>query len=500
MANKKQNDCVVHINEDWYKADKYITYAHKVTARAYWVFIIFVIALACNIIGLFNHYFSTRSHFSKYEGPIGGWCKLMQNENLYINFLDTTIANKDGEWQFKFAYSKLDNRKTDYLNFVTYDEKQKILSFNTVLDPSKEIGGSIDFKKYKRINIDFKGKDKNKDTCIITVKEKDFDYYYPIPINPMFVNTAQEEEFTKQSLKLEYINIPIIGITISVEDFFLIMSFTFFLLSWFLKYTIKAENLTTGKILTIFNKKSIELKELIFYGIVFNNLFFPTTQRKKPYDKLTESEKILANIVNDMPDKSSPKFRNSLNWIYFVPTIVCGINLIMYVVGVVSFNLTGTFLWYFIIIGLIGFLCGSGVFIYNKKTYKFQKGTNKILHNFKQCFKHDYDIIKNIKGSDFVEKEKEMVVAKVNSDVIYDKKYSVRKEEFCKKYENDYLILTHTGDNIELERILKFIKENPEDVFGIDYKKPVQKEDDEEFINDGKSKNIENFIFIKAIQ
>jgi len=519
MANKKEkkidkekeNYCVGRITEDWYKAERYITYAHKVTARAYWVFIIFVIALACNIIGIFNHHFSTRSHFSKYEDPIRGWYNFMKNENLFISDFKYLDGKNGEEAGFRFTYSSFGKRKTDSLNFIEY--KNDTLMFNTVLEyipdiakyksdsltksdslnkavlvPSNSIGYTINFKKYKIIDIDLE----SENTCIIKVKKKDLDYFYPIPINPTLTSRSQAEEFEKQSLKLEYINIPIIGITISVEDFFIIMSFTFFLLSWFLKYTIKAENLTIGKILTIFNKKSVDLKELMFYGIVFNNLFFPTTQRKKPYEKLKEIEKTLTNVVNDMPDKSSPKFKNSLNWIYFVPTVICGVNLIMYVWGVVSFNLAGTFLWYFIIIGFIGLICGAGVFRYNLKTYQYQKGTNKILHEFKQNFKHDKDIKNNIDNS----VEKEMVVAIVNSDVIYKKEYNDRKKEFCNKY-NDYFLLTHTSDNKELDRILKLIKENPDKFFKNNYKKPIQKEDDKEFINDGKSEYIENFIFIK---
>jgi len=558
MVNKKQNDCVGHINEDWYKADKYITYAHKVTARAYWVFIIFVIAIACNIVGLFNHHFSTRSHISKYEDMVELWCKFMNNEDLYIYGFKPYNENNE---KYTFYYSKEPKNQTDSIkidsiinelrdtdslfipinckkiifedkkllcktdssyklidykkniikdiellskidsSFKTIDYKKFIIKDIELLCKTDSLFELINFKRFIITDINF-----SDTSCSIFCKKRKIDNYKPEPINPRLTTYTQKQEFANQNLKLWYISIPILGIHISAEDFFLIMSFTFMLLSWFLKHTIKAENLTVGKILTMFNKKPIELKELIFYGIVFNNLFFPTTQRKKPYKELTEREKTLTAIVESMRDKSSPEFKNYLIGMFWVPTVMCIINLGMYIASVWCYNEAGAHCWFFTIVFIFGVIFTAFVVWANIITIKYQKGTNKILYNFKRCLKHDYDIIKNIKDADFVKKEKEIIVVKVNSDVIYNDKYSNRKEEFCKKYENEYILLTHTGDSEELKRILKFIKED-KGAFGTDCKEPVKKENinkkfieniDEDFINFGKSKNIENFIFIKT--
>jgi hypothetical protein len=313
------------------------------------------------------------------------------------------------------------------------------------------------------------------------------------------------ENYIDNHIESAYISIPLLGIKVSVNDILIVMSVTFLILSVWLFFCIRAENFTIGKILSLNQTKSIAIRRRIFYDICFNNMLFPTTQRKKAYSALSKTTKSLKEELNDIPIKTKrPKWRNDrVCLIFFIPFAIMSLNLlshyidisnlikndkeyktiehktkyqtkIYYIddsktarmdfndVNVVTKNPYNTYLYWILGISTCFVIA---LFFPCWATYKCQKGTSKILYHFKQRFKHDDDCQKFIDYYNLGASKATIQVVSTDSKAIFSsrQKYNKYKDDFAQKYsmENGFYFLTHSGINKEVNRLKEDLAKNP---------------------------------------
>jgi hypothetical protein len=308
------------------------------------------------------------------------------------------------------------------------------------------------------------------------------------------------ENYIDNHIESAYISIPFVGIKVSVNDILLVMSFTFFILAMWLFLCIRAENLTIGKILSLSQPKGINIRRRIFYGICFNNMFFPTTQRKKVYSELSKTAKSVREELNDIPIKTKRhKWRNDVVcFIFFVPFVIMSINLLTHFDDIT--NITGKnkeyttieyknqkyyindaktagidfknvniesvndpynkYLWW-----IFGFSTCFVIALFYPcfRTYRCQKGTSRVLYHFKQRFKHDDDCVKSITRHQLKESEADIQVVAMDSKAIFSDrhKYDTYKDVVAQRYneENGFYLLTHSGDIKEVIRLKEYLAE-----------------------------------------
>ena len=113
--------------------------------------------------------------------------------------------------------------------------------------------------------------------------------------NPIFDSLWREQ--IRNWVETQYMSIPLLGIKLSTSDVMAIMSFLFVIIMAWCYYCIRSENFAVGKVLvSTQNSKFLDVKKYVFYGICFNNIFFPTTSRDTPYKEL----KRLGNVVTEI--------------------------------------------------------------------------------------------------------------------------------------------------------------------------------------------------------
>jgi hypothetical protein len=312
------------------------------------------------------------------------------------------------------------------------------------------------------------------------------------------------ENYIDNHIESAYISIPLLGIKVSVNDILIVMSVTFLILSGWLFFCIRAENFTIGKILSLNQAKRIDIRRRIFYDICFNNMLFPTTQRKKAYSDLSNIAKSLREELKDIPIKTRRrKWRNdAVCLIFFIPFAIMSFNLlshyidisnilssdkeyktieyktkgqtkIFYIddsktarmdfndVNITTENPYNTYLYW--ILG-ISTCCVIALFFPCRATYRCQKGTSRVLYHFKQRFKHDDDCQKLIDYYKLGESKATIQVVTMNSKAIFSNKqqYDKYKEDVAQAYsmENGFYFLTHSGDWNEVNRLKAELSKN----------------------------------------
>jgi hypothetical protein len=434
------------ISEDYYNADMYIKMAHIVTSRAYWAFSVMAVVCIMTLVVLFNHYYSYEEYMYKKMNI------LLRLNNPTKDTLDKNVT-----------------KNTVTFGTVSQSELIKELKAGNIFPLD-----SLSFIKGE---------------------------------NP--ISKRIRENFISNHIEASYISIPILGIKVSVNDILFVMSFTFLILSAWLYLCIRSENFTVGKILSLNQTKNIDIRRYIFYGICFNNMFFPTTQRRKAYSTLSNIAKSLCEELKDIPIKSKrPKWRNEIVfWIFFIPLVIMVMNLCIHcfdILSVISDNKEYTTIkynirendkdttkTYFINDSKIARMDSNDVNICNKKdpyrkylwwifgisascvfalsgpcykSYRYQKGTSKVLYHFKQRFKHDDDCHKCIDYYQLKESRATIQVVATNSKTIFSahRKYQEYKKSFVQKYsmENGFYFLTHSGDRNEVNRLKDELSKN----------------------------------------
>ncbi|MDR1199775.1 MAG: hypothetical protein LBK94_12330 [Prevotellaceae bacterium] len=419
------------ISEDYYNSDMYVKMAHVVTNRVYWSFTVMTIVCIMTLVVLFNHYWSYEEH-------------LYKKMNVYLRLNDrqdkTNTANI--------------TKDTILFGNITQDELINKLNAGKIL-PIDSLG---------------------------LIKEENI------------ISEKIRESYIDNHIESSYIAIPILGIKVGVNDILIVMGITFLILSLWLFVCIRAENFTIGKILSLNQTKNINIRRYIFYGICFNNMFFPTTQRRKEYSALSNISKSLMDELKDIPGKAKrSKWRNS--WvclIFFIPVAIMAFNLCIHINDVSSLTSDNKnyktieykaqkyyindskmarmdfkdvnvktendpydkYLWW--ILGVSTCFVFS-LFYFCKATYKYQIGTSKVLYHFKQRFKHDDDCMKGIERYKLKESKATIQVVSIDSKTIFSNKnkYNECKNEFKRKYsiENGFYLLTHSGYINEVDRL-----------------------------------------------
>jgi hypothetical protein len=445
METRLKSEIDRSVSEDYYSADMYIKMAHVVTHRAYWAFTVMTVVCIMTAVVLFNHYFSYEEY-------------LYKKMNVLLRLNDST----------KYA----EDRK-DTITYRTISQNELIKKLKT-----KDI-----------LPLDSLGLIKGESENPISKKIR--------------------ENYINNHIESSYISIPILGIKVSVNDILIVMSFTFLVLSAWLFLCIRSENFTVGKILSLNQTKSINIRRYIFYGICFNNMFFPTTKRKRAYSTLSNIAKSLDEELKDIPIKSSrSKWKNEIVcWIFFIPFLIMFANLCIHccdISNVTSDNKKYTIIQYktcengkdtiktyFLNDSKIARMDFNDVNISNNKdpytlyvwwifwisvcsvvvllkpcysTYKYQKGTSKILYHFKQRFKHDDDCHKCIDHHQLEDSKATIQVVAINSKMIFsaDEKYNYYKDKFAQKYsmKEGFYFLTHSGDKKEVKRLKEELSKN----------------------------------------
>ena len=435
---ENKNTVTQSVSEDYYVADMQVRMAHKVTGRTYWAFLATIVAVVITIIVLFNHYLS-------YEEL------MFKKMNIYLREVigatdSDSIKNSDSIIKDTLFFTPISEK--ELLNWL---EKNEIKDFDTL-----KFGNG----------------------------------------NP--ISQQIREHYIRNHIDSMYIIIPLFGIKISVNDILILMGLTFLVLAIWLFFCIRSENFTIGKIISLNQHKEINVRSYIFYGICFNNLFFPTTQRLKPYKNLHESSHTLVEELEKIPTIKRKKRRAvHKHAIFFIPTIIMIITLSLdrydikrkifdekdytmveyknekYFIDDAKtarfdfhdYNIAtednDPFKKHLNIILIISSILTICIFLMALQTCKYQIGTNHILYLFKQRFKHDEDCQKNMKFHEhkLENKTKEIHVTDIDSRVVFTQRNCYKKytDRFAADYDiaNNYYLLTNTGSINEAKRIVK---------------------------------------------
>lgn len=419
--------------EDYYRADMYISMAHKVTSRSYWAFSAMVVISVVTCIVLFNHYLS-------YDQQV------FRKANIHLR----DYAKADSIQQVR-------NKSLTYLN--TFSGKEDTTS---------------------RANFE-----------TIPFIEN---------VNP--ISDDIRKNVTRNYIDSIYITIPLLGVKISSNDILILMGIAFFVISCWLFICIRSENFTVGKILSLNQGKNIAMRRYIFYGICFNNMFFPTTQRHNPYENLSEPYKQLNLELKEMPEKVKTNRRNYMHLIFFIPVLVMSVCIILHINDVnniikndqakvvkygdkeyvlkdskvaaldfqdVRLENNDYTLPYFRIIFISAITLTVLTFFASYKSYRYQKGTSNILYQYKRKYKHEDDCVKSIGYNNLLGKKTQVEIKVLDKRYIFcrDKLFREGKHkeclkirnEFAEKYseKNGYYYLTRTGDRDEALRIVELL-------------------------------------------
>ena len=154
---------------------------------------------------------------------------------------------------------------------------------------------------------------------------------------PNPISKSIREHYIRNHIDSMYITIPLFGIKISVNDILILMGLTFLVLAIWLFFCIRSENFTIGKIVSLNQNTDVNIRSYVFYGICFNNLFFPTTQRFTPYRYLYKKSDSFDEELKEIPTKKRQK-RNSYHkhFIFFIPTIIMIGNFIFHIDDITS--------------------------------------------------------------------------------------------------------------------------------------------------------------------
>jgi hypothetical protein len=476
------------ITTEYYNADMYVKMAHVVTNRTYWAFSIMIIVSIMTIVVLFNHYLSYEEHFIKKMNVLLRVSD-STNNNATKNKIDTIVFGRMGQSELLEAL-----KLKDTINSILPIDSLKLMLPEKQNPFSKEI----------------------------------------------------REQYIRNHIDASYISIPIIGIKISINDILILMGLAFLILAGWLYLCIRSENFTIGKALSLSKNKSIDIRRYIFYGICFNNMFFPTTQRKQAYSELSNITKSLIEELEDFRVKTKKKYkkwwlikwgirlwRGKLNLAFFIPLIIMIVNLYIHQQDIRSLvdesktyttikydnntyyindskiarfdfkdeNIHNekdpykTYLWWIfsIALGLTVFTC-----YYCWKTYKYQLGTTNILYHFKQRFKHEDDCEKNIDYHKLQNKPADVQIVTIDTKIIFSGATCIKalKYHFAKKYDtqNGYYLLTHSGDKNEIDRLIEYLENS-----GYKYEKDSTENTGTHHLGDEKD-DIEYFILLNTKQ
>lgn len=145
------------------------------------------------------------------------------------------------------------------------------------------------------------------------------------------------EELVKEWVETQFISIPLLGIKLSTSDVMALMSFLFIIIMAWCYYCIRSENFAVGKVLISTQySKHLDVKRYVFYGICFNNIFFPTTTRDIPYRRLKYTKNVSDEIIGRQEkinhnNKWIVKFKKYIPKILFLlPVIILSIDIVMH--------------------------------------------------------------------------------------------------------------------------------------------------------------------------
>lgn len=97
-------------------------------------------------------------------------------------------------------------------------------------------------------------------------------------------------EYIRNFVDSQFFTFPIIGIKISTADVTTFLSLAILVITLWCYVCIRSENFATGKVLNMTQEYPLIFRKYIFYNICFHNIFFPTTFRNKPYDRLSDKK------------------------------------------------------------------------------------------------------------------------------------------------------------------------------------------------------------------
>lgn len=98
------------------------------------------------------------------------------------------------------------------------------------------------------------------------------------------------DNYVQHFVDTQFFTFPIIGVTISTADVTTFLSLAVLIMTAWCYVCIRSENFATGKILNMTQEYPLQFRKYIFYSICFHNIFFPTTFRNKPYERLSDKK------------------------------------------------------------------------------------------------------------------------------------------------------------------------------------------------------------------
>lgn len=497
-------------SEEFAKADFYVRMAHKSTGRSYWAFSAMVVISAITLIAVFNEYFSYDRIFFKY----------------------TNLALRENVFTDSIAVSEIKR--------IHGDSVMKVLAKDNI-----DIADTIPIDVYQELVL--RAKRISNDSIVANVESIPFK-----KLNP--VSEELRNNFIRNSLDSRFITIPLLGVKISSSDILILIGLAYLIISFWLFICIRSENFTIGKILILAQDKSIEVRRYVFYGICFNNMFFPTTLRRTPYDDLSKFNRTLDEELDELPTKLRRKpilsriVDFALDKSFYMPLIVLLGCYIVHIIDVM-YLLDG---WPLDVLGrsfekkvmfgnwnsvfskemrfdfsdlpeiakdffspyLKGVLfCASALLLiigyFNCQSARYQRGTSLILRSYKRRFKHDDDCIKCMKHNELTGENMEVFIVKMDQRLLLKGTKNATVKKFGSDYsrENGYFLLTHTGyknkkkDYAEVKRICDLLQTREDNLWPHNFTLP---KDNRRICNYTEQEDLERtkweyFIFLKTV-
>lgn len=444
-----KNQCVCQTSEEYFEASENVKSIHTSTKRIYWAILFISILFTMNCIGLYNQHFSASAVGSRES--VQRLVKVGDSTRKYINEhykeLFYNMTNADSIQMYNIVYDSIykKTQDTSLANSMAIDSITKYkekLSHNMTFIDSVEMYHKIHKAIY--------------DTIYKHTYKEENDLRKEDWLNYIMTTDAETKACAEKNIELNYVHPPFIGSSFSVEDMFPIMIGVYLLAFLWLYYCIRAENLCVGKILNkLYVAKNQKVKRYVFYSIVYNNIIFPSTRRREPYDHVDIPGKKIKDKIDKLAEKNKPH-RDRFNKLFFVafPAIIIIVNLLIYIGD--NILLWGANEWFMRIIKLkfenfLLLCCIAGIVIIICilcKMAKTIRATNNLLRDFKRKFKHNEDSINAIKDNNLTEEPKRIVVVTTlqkdfsNSD--FEKKFAEKYSE-----DNGYYLCCNTSEKKE---------------------------------------------------
>ncbi len=460
-SSESLNPVLYPFNDHYAQADLYVRMAHKATARSFWAYSAMIVIAVITIIALFNSYFS-------YDIGFFRKANIDLREDINIGFLSDSTLQK-----------KLNSMKQNGAITLSVKEIREL--------KNAEIVDTLITEGQLSLDTIF-----TYDTFVRTFTKRVEDFSCR---EENIISKELRNNMIRNYIDSQYINIPLIGVKISSNDILILMAIAFFIISFWLLICSRSENFTIGKILSLTQNKSINVKRYIFYGICFNNMLFPTTKRHGPYRSLSEINRPLLKEIRMIREKEGqhrtfhkivtlligwsvfiPSFflliclaldiMDSMHWMpYFSPSI-CGLELEDYKLLRFDFNKNNNSLsqgyvdsniWGTIIVASVLWIT---IVISNYWSRLYLKGTDENLRQFKSRYKHDDDCAESINHNNLANKHTKIATVAIKEELLKKKKGRRCAHQFGREYceSNGYYLLTYTSNVCELKRLWRLLE------------------------------------------